>query len=63
VNIYDVKGRLVRALVSGEHMPAGRHEMVWEGRDEDGKTAATGVYFCLVRSASGSRVSRMALVE
>jgi hypothetical protein len=31
-------------MVSGP-MERGRHERVWDGRDEVGRRAATGVYF------------------
>jgi len=35
VRIYDVSGRLVKSLVDGP-MPAGRHELSWNGRSESG---------------------------
>jgi flagellar hook assembly protein FlgD len=43
VNVYNSTGQLVRTLVDHE-MPAGRHIMVWNGRDHSGKTVAAGVY-------------------
>lgn len=33
VAVYDVASRLVRTLASGR-MTVGRHEVVWDGRDE-----------------------------
>lgn len=45
VRIYDVSGRLVTTLVSGT-MPAGVHEVAWDGRDERGSDAPSGIYFC-----------------
>jgi len=48
--IFDAKGRRIRDLVSG-HVPAGRHEIVWQGRDTTGREIPSGVYF--VRFASG----------
>ncbi|MBZ0268896.1 T9SS type A sorting domain-containing protein [bacterium] len=42
--VYDLAGRRLRTLVSGT-LPAGRHEIRWDGRDERGRQVASGVYF------------------
>jgi M6 family metalloprotease-like protein len=52
--VYDVSGRLVRTLAS-ETLPAGRHERVWDGRDDAGARAGSGVYLC--RLDAGSKVA------
>jgi hypothetical protein len=44
LKIYDVRGRLVRTLVSDSLEP-GRHEARWDGRTDSGSRAASGVYF------------------
>jgi hypothetical protein len=44
LSIFDVNGRRVRALVRGE-LPAGEHALRWDGRDEAGVRAASGLYF------------------
>ena len=44
IRIFDISGRLVRTLVN-EDRPAGRHEVVWNGRNNSGVTVTTGVYF------------------
>ncbi len=44
ITVYDVSGRMIRSLVNGR-MPAGMHEVTWNGRDRNGATAASGVYF------------------
>ncbi len=61
--IYDMRGRLVRALVSGDVMPAGRHTLVWDGRGDDGRELPSGVY--LSRLEAGGLVSqgRMTMVK
>jgi hypothetical protein len=45
VEIHDIAGRVVRTLVS-RPMPAGEHEIAWDGRDDRGEDVASGVYFC-----------------
>ncbi len=51
IAIYDVRGTLVRRL-SDESMPAGEHSVVWNGVDDRGRPAASGIYF--VRMIAGS---------
>jgi len=41
--LYDLRGRLVRRLVDGD-LPAGHHEVIWDGRDGQGREQASGVY-------------------
>ncbi len=52
--VYDVLGRQVRTLVSGS-MPMGRYNIVWDGMNNYGQMASTGVYF--VRMVAGDYVS------
>lgn len=62
VRIYDVSGRLVKTLVDGP-MPAGRHELVWQGRSESGEQAASGVYFCRFETGSVREARSMVLLR
>jgi hypothetical protein len=41
--VYNLSGQLVRVLVEGERQ-AGRQTAVWDGRDDGGRRAASGVY-------------------
>ena len=43
LRVYDVAGRLVRSLV-GDRLPAGEHAAYWDGRDDGGRSAASGAY-------------------
>lgn len=42
--VYDVTGRKVRVLVD-EYRNPGEHEVLWNGRDDSGMPAASGIYF------------------
>ena len=44
LNIYDVSGRIVRILVN-EEKPSGNYGAIWDGRNEQGKSVASGIYF------------------
>ncbi len=44
LNIYDIQGRQVKQLASGNSQSAGSHELVWNGTDDFGVAVASGVY-------------------
>ena len=61
INVYDVAGRLVRQLASGD-LPAGRHRIDWDGMDSRGRAAPSGTYLYELR-VNGSRAeTRKAIV-
>ena len=42
--IYDIMGKVVRSFDLGR-LPAGVHELLWDGRDESGIELASGVFY------------------
>ncbi|MFO7608260.1 MAG: C25 family cysteine peptidase [Candidatus Krumholzibacteriia bacterium] len=62
LTVHDLAGRRVRTLVA-EDLPAGRHDAVWDGRDDGGKAVGSGVYLYRLSSAGGSAAGRMTLVK
>ncbi len=62
LEIYDLSGRRVRVLVAGPLAP-GRHELTWDGRDTQGGTVSSGVYFAKLKVAGESRTVKMTLVK
>ena len=62
LRVYDVGGRLVRTLVSGE-LAAGVHGERWDGRDEAGLNVASGVYFARLQFDGETSIKSMALVR
>jgi hypothetical protein len=60
--VYDITGRKVRELVSGP-MGAGTHFVVWDGRDDSGRTASSGVYLSRLRMGDRSLAGRMVLMK
>lgn len=62
VAIFDVSGRLVKTLLN-EDLAAKSYEVTWEGRDEQDRSVAAGVYFYQVTSGAHQAVGRMALVK
>jgi hypothetical protein len=62
LRIYKPTGQLVRKLVAGER-PAGIERIVWDGRDDDGRELAAGVYFYRVRVGGEMGAKRMVMAR
>jgi hypothetical protein len=60
--VFDVSGRRVRTLVSG-FVPAGIHEVAWNGRDDSGRPVASGVYLYSFRTGGFSETRKMVLLK
>ena len=60
--VYDVTGRLVRTLFDGD-ADAGFHSVVWDGRDDRGNRASSGVYFCRMEADGWSGAAKMVLLK
>jgi len=54
LSILDLLGRDIRRLVRQKQV-AGRRSVLWDGRDERGAPAASGVYFYRIKIKSGQR--------
>ncbi len=60
--VHDAAGALVRVLFSGG-VSGGRTVFRWDGRDETGREAPSGRYFCRVVHSEGSSVLPMLLLR
>lgn len=61
--VFDVAGRVVRTLVTGLPQLAGRYEAPWDGRDDEGRACASGVYIYRLSAGSFSESGKMALLR
>ncbi|MCK4510186.1 T9SS type A sorting domain-containing protein, partial [bacterium] len=62
LRIYDARGRLVRELFDSV-CSAGEHEALWDGTDDHGRPASSGVYFYALETAAGDTEGRMVLLK
>ncbi|MBD3403079.1 T9SS type A sorting domain-containing protein, partial [candidate division GN15 bacterium] len=62
LSIINIAGQRVRSLVSSE-LPAGRHEVTWDGRTDSGAEAASGVYFYRLETNSQVLSRKMMLLK
>ena len=61
LQIYDVRGRLVRTLLDGPVTTAG--EVRWTGTDAKGRKVASGLYFYEARLHGQVKVGKLTLVQ
>ncbi len=55
--VFDVTGRQVRKLAEGK-FTSGRHQVIWDGKDDNGRQVASGVYFYRLTAGSGFVATR-----
>ncbi len=63
LQIFDVAGRLVREILPGDRLEAGRHAVDWDGRNASGRDLASGIYVYQVESAARREVGRVVLAR
>ncbi len=62
IEVYDLRGIRVWTLVRGV-LPTGRHEVTWNGRDERGGFAPSGVYFFRLLTADVTETRKAVLMK
>jgi hypothetical protein len=62
LSAYTASGRLVHEIYSGV-LPAGSHELGWDGRSSDGTDAAPGVYFLRLEESGRIATTRMVKLD
>ncbi|MGD9401471.1 MAG: FlgD immunoglobulin-like domain containing protein [bacterium] len=62
LSIYDVTGRLVRALESG-HRVSGEYATAWDGRDSEGVRVSPGVYVVKLAAGRASESRKVVVLE
>ena len=60
--VYNVKGQRIRVLLE-EYLQQGEHHVTWDGRDDSGSIAGSGIYLYRLRSSSDIFTGRMTLLK
>jgi len=62
LDVFDVRGRRVRRLNAGT-LSAGRHEVMWDGCDDQGAALGSGMYLVRLETPAGERAVRVVRVQ
>jgi hypothetical protein len=60
--IYNIKGQKVKRLVS-DRISAGEHSVVWNGKDSNNKSVASGIYFYKLSADKETAMKKMLLLK
>jgi hypothetical protein len=62
IAVYDIQGRRIRQLVN-EHLPPGSYLVRWDGRSDDGRPIASGVYVSMLKAQGSVQTEKMVLIR
>ncbi|MCK4695724.1 MAG: T9SS type A sorting domain-containing protein, partial [Candidatus Cloacimonetes bacterium] len=62
IEIFNIKGEKIRTLVN-EYKNVGFHSTIWNGKDNIGKTVASGMYFYSMISEKYHKIRKMLLIK
>ncbi len=62
LNIYNVKGQLVKTLIKG-NVEAGSHSVVWNGTNSSDQAVASGVYYYKLKTENQTLTKKMILMK
>ncbi|MCD4651980.1 MAG: carboxypeptidase regulatory-like domain-containing protein [Candidatus Cloacimonetes bacterium] len=60
--VYNILGQRVKTLHNGQ-LDSGQHTMQWTGDNESGKSVASGVYYCVLKTCSKREVQKLLLMK
>ena len=63
LKIYNSIGQLVRTLIKGEVLEAGRYTYSWDGRNNNGNTASSGFYIIRITAGRFQAVKKAILLK
>jgi hypothetical protein len=61
--VVDTQGRVVRMLLDSAMLPPGSRTLWWDGADQDGRPARSGLYFMDVHVEGERWVRRVSLTR
>jgi len=62
LEVYNILGNKVKTLVNGK-LGAGHKSITWDGKDEQGKELASGIYFYRLKADEFTLTNRMLLLK
>ncbi len=63
LKIFTMTGRPVKTLIEKQTKPAGIWEVIWDGKNEEGKLVESGMYFYTLITPSKTLVKKMLVIK
>ncbi len=61
MDIYDIMGRKIKSLSGDDYRQAGYYEVMWNGKNDQGRNVASGLYLLYLRTAEYKKAIKMIL--
>lgn len=62
LKVFNIRGECTRTLVDGD-LPAGNHQISWDGRDNRGNSVSSGVYFYKLTAQGIEETRKMVMIK
>ncbi len=62
LDIYNVRGQKVKSLYKG-FLKAGQQKIEWNGKDDSGRSVASGLYFVRIKTPQSSQTMKMMMMK
>ena len=62
LTVYNLKGQKVKTLVN-ETLESGNHTVIWKGKDDNGKSVSSGIYFYKMKIENHVETKKMILMK
>ena len=63
ISIFNLKGQKIRTLFSESNIQSRSHSTVWDGKDENMKSVASGLYFYQIKIKNQEKTGRCLLLK
>jgi hypothetical protein len=63
LHVYNIRGELVRTLLSGQTLSWGPHQVLWDGTNNQGREVASGVYIYQLSTPGFQQARTMQLLR
>ena len=60
--VYNIKGEKIATIID-QYLCAGEHEFIWNGKTDQNRKAASGVYFCRLQTSINTQTTKMILLK
>ncbi len=62
LSVFNVRGQEIKRLLSGT-LNSGKHDLIWDGKDEQGNRVASGIYFIRIETNGVRQVHKCLLLK
>lgn len=62
ITVYNIKGQVVKTLTN-KNYPSGNHQLIWNGKDDKGRSVSSGIYMYRMETPSYTKTMKMMLMK